>query len=148
MSTSSAWVPGEVPPADENSAGYWAATREHLLTVQSCTACGTFQHPPRALCTGCGSMDELEQVAVAGTGTVDSFTVIHRAPRPELEVPYTVARVRLAEGPIMLCRLEPAEPSPSGWTIGAPVEVTWVDLPDGRALPYFRAEARSTTEEN
>ena len=62
------WVPPEVPPADENSAAYWAATGEHRLTVQSCAACRHVQHPPRAVCTGCSSMEHLGQVDVAGTG--------------------------------------------------------------------------------
>ncbi len=139
------WTPGEVPPADENSAAYWDATREHRLTVQSCTACGAVQHPPKALCTGCGSMAHLTQVDAAGTGTVDTFTVVHRAPRPELSAPYTVARVRLAEGPVVLTRLEPAVPGETGWRIGDPVAVAWVDLPDGRALPYYTPD---TTEEH
>lgn len=135
------WVPGTVPPADENSAAYWEATREHRLTVQSCTDCGAVQHPPKALCTGCGSMEHLTQVAASGSGTVDSFTVVHRAPRPGLAAPYTVARVRLAEGPVVLSRLEPAVPGESGWVIGDAVEVDWVDLDDGRALPHYRSAA-------
>ncbi len=136
------WTPGEVPPADEVSAPYWEATAEHRLTVQSCRTCGHLQHPPRALCTGCGSMDHLAQVDVGGGATVDTFTVVHRAPRPDLATPYTVARVRLDEGPVLLTRLE-ATPAPSGtgpdhdWSIGDRVVVAFHDLPDGRALPYF-----------
>ncbi|WP_235738800.1 Zn-ribbon domain-containing OB-fold protein [Nocardioides alcanivorans] len=141
------WIPGEVPPADENSADYWEATREHLLTAQSCTSCGRVQHPPRAVCTGCGSMEHLEQIAAAGTGTIDSFTLVHRAPRPELVTPYVVARVRLAEGPIVLSRLEPAVPG-DGWQIGDPVAVAWRDLPDGRALPYYRPAGATDDGEN
>ena len=138
---STGWVPGAVPPADENSAAYWDATAEHRLTIQSCTACTAVQHPPKALCTSCGSMDHLVQVDAAGTGTIDSYSVVHRAPRPDLEVPYTVARVRLTEGPVVLSRLEPAAPGVTGWQIGDSVAVAWVDLPDGRALPYYRSPA-------
>ncbi|WP_104106789.1 OB-fold domain-containing protein [Nocardioides sp. 616] len=136
MSTTD-WLPGAVPPPDENTASYWQATGEHRLTIQQCASCRHAQHPPKALCTGCGSMDHLSQVDAEGAGVVDSFTVIHRAPRPELQVPYTVARVRLAEGPIVLTRLEPAEPGELGWQIGDAVDVDWVDLDDGRALAYF-----------
>jgi uncharacterized OB-fold protein len=133
----STWIPAEVPPADEMTAAWWEATREHQLTVQACTACGHVQHPPRALCTGCGDTEHLTQQDVSGAGTVDTYTVVHRAPRKDVETPYVVARVRLAEGPVLLTRL-PAEP-----TIGDPVTVGWVDLPDGRALPVFNR----TTEE-
>ncbi len=137
------WVPGEVPPADDVSAPYWAATGEHRLTVQTCGSCGHRQHPPRAVCTACSSIQHLTQVDAAGTGTVDSFTTVYRAPRPELAAPYTIARVRLTEGPVLLTRLEPADPD--GWTIGDPVAVDWRDLADGRALPFFRP---TTTKEH
>jgi uncharacterized protein len=129
------WTPPEVPPADEMTAGWWEATREHRLTMQSCTACGHHQHPPRSHCTRCGGLDRLALEDASGGGTVDSFTVIHRAPRPDVATPYVVARVRLAEGPILLTRLPLGE-----WRIGDPVRVTWLDLPDGRALPVFVAE--------
>lgn len=135
---SAPWTPGVVPPADEVSAPFWEATRERRHTVQRCQACERVQHPPKALCTGCGSMDHLVQVDSDGAGTVDTFTVIHRAPRPDLEVPYAVARVRLDSGPVVLTRLEPAEPGEDGWTIGDRVVLDWVDLPDGRALPFHR----------
>ena len=137
------WTPGEVPAADEVSTPFWDATREHRYTVQQCSACQHVQYPPKALCTGCGSMDDLTQVDSTGEGVVDTFSVIHRAPRADVEVPYTIARVRLAEGPIVLSRLEPAEPGENGWTIGDAVTLDWVDLPDGRALPYHRQASQA-----
>jgi uncharacterized OB-fold protein len=123
----------EVPPADDVTTGWWDATREHRLTVQVCTQCSHVQHPPRAVCTACSSMDHLALQDAAGTATIDVHTVVHRAPRPDVEVPYTLARVRLAEGPLLLTRLTGS----NDWTIGDPVVVDWVDLPDGRALPVF-----------
>jgi uncharacterized OB-fold protein len=122
-----------VPPPDDVTAGWWDATREHRYALQRCTACGTAQHPPRAVCTRCGSTDDLALAPASGTGTVDSYTVVHRAPRPDIAVPYTIARIRLAEGPIVLTRLDGED-----WQIGDPVRVGWVDLDDGRALPVFR----------
>lgn len=129
------WTPGEVPPADEVTAAYWEATREHRLTVQQCT-CGHRQHPPRALCTACGATDALTQTDVDGTGSVDASTVVHRAPRADVPVPYVVARVRLDEGPLVLTRLD-GRADPESWAIGDAVVVAWTDLPDGRALPSF-----------
>lgn len=127
-------TPPEVPPADEVTRDWWDATREHRLVVQQCSACGHLQHPPRAVCTGCGDMEHLALVPASGDAVVDSWTVIYRAPRPGVDVPYTVARVRLSEGPVLLTRLEDG---PVG--IGEPVRVRWVDLDDGRALPVFAA---------
>jgi uncharacterized OB-fold protein len=126
-------IPNDVPAPDEVTEAYWESTRSHTLTLQRCKACGSYQHPPRAVCTSCSETSKLEQVAVSGQGTIDTFTVVHRSPRLELDVPYAIARVRLGEGPVVLTRLEPSE----GWTIGDQVEVSWVDLQDGRALPIF-----------
>ena len=124
----------EVPPADEITAEWWEATQGHVLKVQQCSDCEHLQHPPRALCTACASMEHLRLTEASGRGEVDSYTVIHRAPRPDVEVPYTVARVRLEEGPILLTRLVGS----NEWQIGDPVTVDWLDLPDDRALPVFR----------
>ncbi|QMW66239.1 OB-fold domain-containing protein [Mumia sp. ZJ1417] len=144
MTTPSSWVPDDVPPADEVTAAYWDATREHRLTVQRCGTCGHHQHPPRALCTGCGGTDALAQVDTSGAGSVDTFTVVHRAPRPDVPVPYVLARVRLAEGPLVLTRLD-GHDDPESWALGDAVTVAWTDLPDGRALARFVTEGGAPT---
>lgn len=101
-----------------------AAARGHLL-LQFCTACATPQHYPRALCTSCGATD-FTWIEASGRGVVDSYTVVHRAPSPEFEAPYVVARVRLEEGPILLTRLVGAE----RWSCDERVRLTWSgDLP-------------------
>lgn len=138
MTASDAFAPA-VPPPDEVTAPWWDATREHRLVLQTCPRCvragrpGT-QHPPRALCIRCGT-DELSWAGSDGLGAVDSFTVVHRAPRPGVAVPYVIARVRLAEGVVLLTRLREREPDE--WLIDDPVRVAWLDLDDGRALPVF-----------
>ena len=130
----------DVAPPDEDTAAWWDATREHRLIVQTCEVCGHVQHPPRALCVSCGRTDALVQVDASGSATVDTFTVVHRAPRPDVATPYVVARVRLDEGPVLLTNL-PVHPAPGrDWTIGDRVVVGWSDLPDGRALPIFTME--------
>jgi uncharacterized OB-fold protein len=124
----------DVPEPDDVTADWWAATADHRYVLQTCAACGHRQHPPRAVCTSCSSMDELGFEPASGRGVVDAWTVVHRAPRPGVATPYTIARVRLDEGPIVLSVLEhDSDPGPD-----TPVEVFWVDLPDGRALPVFR----------
>lgn len=128
------WPP-TVPQPDVTTAAWWQATTEHRLTVQECEACGSRQHPPRALCIRCGDTGRLRLTDAAGTGQVDTYTVVHRAPSPDLEVPYVIARVRLDEDVVLLTRLEGAEPD--AWRIGDRVAVAWADLPDERALPIF-----------
>lgn len=123
-----------VPAGDDLTTPFWDATREHRLTVQRCGACAAVQHPPRAVCLACSTLGGLAQVDASGLGEVDSFTVVHRAPRADVPTPYTIARVRLDEGPILLTRIHPHQEV----TIGDRVEVAWWDLPDGRALPVFQ----------
>ena len=129
--------PVQVPAADEATAGWWDATRTHRLGVQRCAGCSAVQHPPRQVCIHCGRTDALSLTEAAGTGVVDSYTVVHRAPAADLEVPYVVGRVRLDEGVLLLSRLEGREDL-DAWRIGDRVDVDWVDLTDGRALPVFR----------
>ncbi|HZJ07402.1 MAG TPA: OB-fold domain-containing protein [Nocardioidaceae bacterium] len=126
----------QVPAADEVTEGWWEATKAHRLVVQSCTGCGRVQHPPRAVCIHCGSIEHLGWAHASGAGVVDSFTVVHRALRPALALPYVIARVRLDEGPILLTRLEGRDVN--SWSIDDRVCVTWVDIEDGRALPVFQ----------
>jgi uncharacterized OB-fold protein len=121
-----------VPEPDDVTREWWDATREHRYTLQTCGSCGHVQHPPKALCVHCGSMGHLSFAAASGGGVVDTWTVVHRAPRPDVATPYTIARIRLAEGPVVLTRLDGTE-----WAIGERVAVHWLDLPDGRALPLF-----------
>jgi uncharacterized OB-fold protein len=121
-----------VPPPDDVTAQWWDNTREHRYTLQTCGSCGHVQHPLKALCVHCGSLEHLALAPASGSGVVDTWTVVHRAPGPDLETPYTIARIRLAEGPVVLTRLDGAD-----WAIGERVAVHWLDLDDGRALPLF-----------
>ena len=131
----------DVPQPDDLTVEWWQATTERRLVVQTCRACGHAQHPPRAVCVACSDTSQLVLADSTGEGTVDSWTVVHRAPRPGVDVPYTIVRVRLSEGPIVLSVLEGDEEP----ALDDPVALSWWDLPDGRALPIFRLA--DTTEQ-
>lgn len=134
---------GYVPPQDELTAPWWDGTRERRLLLQRCGACGEVQHHPRHLCLSCGATDALGWVESDGAGTVDTFTVVHRAPRPGLEAPYVVARVRLDDGPVLLAWVVGADGALPEVRIDDTVTLDWAPLDDGRALPVFRlGEAR------
>jgi uncharacterized OB-fold protein len=121
---------------DEVSQPWWDATRKRRLVIQRCQDCGHWQHYPRALCTGCGGM-ALTFEPASGRGVVDTATTVMRTVHPELPAPYVVARVRLAEGPLLLTHLIDAGQDAAG-LIGRRVAVDWAPLPDGRNLPVFR----------
>lgn len=110
------------------------AAGEQRLLVQRCRSCGQHQHYPRALCTACHGID-LEMVEASGRGVVHSFTVIHRAPRPDIEVPYVVAIVELEEGVRMLSHV--VDCGVDEVRCDQPVSVRWRPGTDGRTLPVF-----------
>jgi uncharacterized OB-fold protein len=126
---------GDLRP-DAHEQPFWTALREHHLVLQRCGGCGHFQHYPRSLCTKCLS-DVLEFVASPGHGVVYSFTVIHRAPLPELSrlTPYTLALIDLDEGVRIMSNIvgDPREVH-----IGCPVVIDFVDLAHEVTLPVFR----------
>lgn len=130
-------VEGYVPPEDALTAPWWAATREHRLLLQTCETCGSRQHHPRHVCTSCGATS-LGWTSSAGAGVLDAVTVVHRPPRPDLQAPYVVARVRLDDGPVLLSSV--VGTGALGAAIGDRVALTWRDLSDGRALPVFELE--------
>ena len=74
-------------------------------------------------CTLNVGADTPSWVVASGAGVVDSFTVVHRAPGPGIAVPYVVARVRLAEGPVVLTHLVDA-PADS-WRCDEAVQLAW-----------------------
>lgn len=121
---------------DEVSRPWWDATRQRQLVIQRCQDCRQWQHYPRALCTGCGGL-ALSFEPASGQGVVDTCTTVLRTARPELQAPYVLARVRLAEGPLLLTQLIEADHDGAG-LIGRSVTVDWAPLPDGRNLPVFR----------
>lgn len=105
---------------------FWDATRRHELRVQQCADCDAYQFPPQMLCAACLSENQRWE-QVQGIGTVYSYTIIHRPPTPAFddEVPYVVAEVELAEGPLMLTNIVGCPPEEV--FVGMPVGVTFVD---------------------
>jgi uncharacterized OB-fold protein len=132
-----------LPPPTEISREFWDAAAEHRLVVPRCEKCGQHFFPPERLCPACGS-DVWSGVDCAGTGSVVAFTVVHRAPSPDFDVPYVVAVVQLAEGCELLTNLVLDEPESAA--VGMPVRVEFLDQPDGRALPVFTHQ-RSAQQE-
>ena len=132
----------ELPPVDGVTQPWWDATRERRLLVQRCQGCEHLQHYPRALCTSCGGTS-LGWVDAAGRGTIDSFTVVHRG-LPGFEAPYVVARVRLAEGVLLLTNIVDLDDGTrASLRCDQPVTLTWRALADGRHLPVFAPSEES-----
>jgi len=75
------------------------------LVGEVCPRCGAKLFPPRDVCPEC-SEPAKEPFAFSGRGEVYSFSTIYQAPKGYEEyVPYTVALVRLEEGPLVTAQL-------------------------------------------
>jgi uncharacterized OB-fold protein len=91
------------------------------LVGEVCPHCEVKIFPPRDVCPECGQ-DARDAYAFSGRGEVYSFAPIKDAPSGfEAQAPYTVALVRLEEGPLVTAQLtDMGDRAPS---IGMPVEM-------------------------
>jgi uncharacterized OB-fold protein len=92
-------------------APFWEAwTREERFLLHRCAQCARYEWP--ASCCVNHGLAPMAWVEASGAGVVDTFTIFHRAYVKELagDVPYTVAVVRLDEGPYFHTRLVGLQP--------------------------------------
>jgi uncharacterized protein len=95
--------------------------QRYKLVGEVCPHCETKLFPPRDVCPECGQ-DAKTVYAFSGRGEVYSFTTIYDAPAGyEENVPYTVALIKLEEGPLVTAQLTDLGDQPV--EIGAPVEM-------------------------
>lgn len=124
------------PEESELTREFWERAADHVLVRPVCGDCGASFFTPQIACTKCLSLNWSYQPS-SGRGVVYSATVVHRAPYPGIEAPFHLAIVDFPEeGWSMLSNLlvEGEEPV----AIGTPVEVDWLDVEEGYALPQFR----------
>ncbi|TPW16269.1 MAG: hypothetical protein FD127_245 [Acidimicrobiaceae bacterium] len=109
---------------------FWEATKEHQLRYQFCEQCETVIFYPRAHCTKCTNTD-LTWRTSSGEGAIYTYSVIRRSQHPSFMdmVPYVIAWVDLDETFRMLTHIVDVDPDDpeSGLTIGARVQVHWID---------------------
>ena len=95
--------------------------QRYKLVGEICPHCEAKLFPPRDVCPECGQ-DAKTVYAFSGRGEVYSFTTIYDAPAGyEENVPYTVALIKLEEGPLVTAQLTDLGDQPV--EIGAPVEM-------------------------
>jgi uncharacterized protein len=125
-----------VPPATELTEPFWAAGLSGELRLQQCASCGRIRYPVATICPRCWS-PEYDWTAVSGRGTVQSYIVFERAYHDAWadQVPYVVALIELAEGPVMISNVVGVEPS--AVRVGQPVTVTFKRRSAIAALPQF-----------
>ena len=95
--------------------------QRYQLVGEVCPHCEAKIFPPRDVCPECG--DEAKTLyTFSGRGEVYSYTTVYDAPAGfEEQAPYTVALVKLEEGPLVTAQL--TDTSEAEVQIGTPVEM-------------------------
>jgi uncharacterized OB-fold protein len=131
-------VQAPMPRPSLLSQPFWDAANEGRLALQRCDSCSAYRWTPQILCPACFG-ESATWTDVSGRGKLYSFTTVHRAPVPGFDVPYVLAVVELAEGPLMLTRL--VDSDPAAIAIDDPVEVAFTRASEAINLYTFRAIA-------
>jgi uncharacterized protein len=103
-------------------ARHWRLKQQRYgLVGEVCPHCSAKIFPPRDVCPNCGG-EAKTAFAFSGKGEVFSYTTIYEAPAGFDETaPYTVALVKLEEGPMVTAQLTDLGSQPV--EIGMPVEM-------------------------
>ena len=101
---------------------HWRLKKQrYALIGEVCPHCDAKLFPPRDICPNCGQEARTEY-QFSGKGEVFSYTTIYDAPAGyESNVPYTVALVKLEEGPMITAQL--TDLGSQKVEIGMPVEM-------------------------
>lgn len=130
-------MPKPRPRIDASNRGFWDAARAGTLAVQRCDGCADMHFPASPVCPKCLS-EQQSWVPVSGRATLLSWVRFHRAYWEgfRADLPYLVALVGLAEGPMLMTNIVDAKPE--DLTIGMDVEVVFDRIDDEVTLPKFR----------
>lgn len=101
---------------------HWRLKRQRYgLVGEVCPHCESKIFPPRDVCPDCGQ-DARTEFEFSGRGSVYSHTTVYNAPKGfEESAPYSVALIRLEEGPMITAQL--TDIGPEAVEIGMPVEM-------------------------
>jgi uncharacterized OB-fold protein len=101
---------------------HWRLKQQrYSLVGEVCPHCEVKIFPPRDICPDCGK-DAKTLYQFSGRGAVYSFSTVHQAPAGHEEnAPYTVALIRLDEGPMVSAQL--TDLGDRSLEIGMPVEM-------------------------
>jgi len=89
----------------ETSRHWRLKQQRYSLVGEVCGHCETKIFPPRDICPDCGQEAKTE-FKFSGRGEVYSFTTVYEPPAGfEDQVPYTIALVKLDEGPMLTAQL-------------------------------------------
>lgn len=107
-----------------NIARHWRLNSQRYQMVgEVCPVCGYKMFPPRDVCPECADHSHQPEFKFSGRGEVYSHSTVNNAPEGYEEfAPYTVALVKLEEGPLVTAQL--TDVATDDVKIGMPVEMT------------------------
>ena len=125
---------------------HWRLRKQRYnLVGEVCPHCDAKLFPPRDVCPECGK-DAKTAFAFSGRGEVYSYTTVYEPPAGYEEyAPYTVALIKLEEGPLVTAQLTDLDNGKV--EIGAPVEMVTRKLRqdgDERGLLVYGYKFRPT----
>ncbi|MCG8577701.1 MAG: zinc ribbon domain-containing protein [Flavobacteriales bacterium] len=103
---------------------YRAETDPPILNGTRCQACATVFFPPLGIgCEVCGATaDNLTEIGIDAAGVLDSVATVHVYAGDDMQVPFTVGEIRLADGPLIRGLFDSEIDLQE---IGAPVHASW-----------------------
>ena len=124
------------PELTELTEPFWAGGLSGELRLQKCADCGHIRYPVSTICPRCLSA-ESAWTAMSGRGTVQSYIVFERAYHEAWadQVPYVVALIELAEGPVLISNVVGV--GPPAVRVGQSVTVMFPRRSATAALPQF-----------
>ncbi len=142
-----AYTPPMLLTSTPETTGFFDAAKDGMLSVQQCSVCGRFRHPPRSVCPACRSF-EWHWQPVSGGGRIWSWIVAHLpllAGFAEL-APYNVVMVEIVEDPnirfvgnlVERVGGPPNEIDPANIVIGEPVHAVFAVAEDVPVLQWVR----------
>jgi acetyl-CoA acetyltransferase/uncharacterized OB-fold protein len=125
----------ELTPASQ---WFWQSGADGTLRIQGCSDCGQLVHPPTPICPKCRSR-AYAPVEVSGLGTIVGVTVNVQPwlPKFDLDPPYVIANVALAEDSGVRLTTNIVGAEPADVHIGQEVAVTFQPY-DDVWLPLFQ----------
>ena len=101
---------------------HWRLKKQrYALVGEVCPHCDVKIFPPRDICPEC-KQPAKDPAQLSGRGEVYTFSTVHSAPEGfETYIPYTVALIKLEEGPVITAQL--TDVAPDDVEIGMPVEM-------------------------
>lgn len=124
-----------VPKATPQTAPYWEAASQGVLTIQYCDDCCRHYFYPRSFCPHCASRN-VRWTEVSGRARLDSY-IINRRPLPGTEqLSPIIAIVQLDEGPRMMTNIVGVDPRPANLPLDAQLTVAFESRGD-MTVPVF-----------